>query len=252
VDLHFLREQRRAIIENNKELLKKSIEWKKTELAISRLSDITFVVSSFEKELLLNEDPNLSLEVISNIHEVKGCRVPFNVRKDILFLGGFSHPPNVDAVLWFVRDIFPLIKKMNKNIQFYIVGSNPPKEVLTLASDDVIVTGYVEDIEPYLDNCRVFVAPLRYGAGVKGKINMSMSYGLPVVTTTIGAEGMDLEDGVNTLIADDPDQFAEKIIILYQDECLWEQLSARSIINVKNNFSFENMEKKLKEVILKL
>ena len=201
-----------------------------------------------EKEILLKEDPSLNIEIISNIHCVTKPQKSFSERKDILFIGGFAHLPNVDAVVYFVKEIFPLVKQRMPDVRFYIVGSNPPKQVLSLQSNAVVVTGYIKDVAPYFENCRLFVSPLRYGAGVKGKINQSMSYGLPVVTTTMGAEGMALVDGVNALIADTPKEFAEKVVLLYNNEELWKRLSENSITNVQNNYSPEVAKESLKKI----
>jgi O-antigen biosynthesis protein len=249
VDLVFLRESRRADLENNPAVAEQAATSKIMELYLAKISDITFVVSPVEREILLKENASLNIEVVSNIHDVRKPQKIFSERKDLLFVGGFDHPPNVDAAKYFVEKIFPLVKQKIPDIQFFIVGSNPPKEVLSLHSTDIIVTGYVKDLTPYFDDCRVFVAPLRYGAGIKGKINQSMSYGLPVVATTLGAEGIGLVDGVDALIADVPEQYAEKVIRAYQDEGLWNKLSGNSLNTVINQFSSDIAKKTLKKLL---
>ncbi|MEM2174559.1 MAG: glycosyltransferase family 4 protein, partial [Candidatus Micrarchaeia archaeon] len=249
VDLQFLREKRRGEVEGNKEVLKEAEKLRNWELQLARLSDLTLVVSEKEAEILLKEDPSINVYVLSNIHEIKEPTKGFSEREGIMFLGGFNHLPNVDGVKWFVKEIFPEIKKHLPDLKFYVVGSEPPKEILTLKSRDIIVTGYVKDLEPYLENSRVFVAPLRYGAGVKGKINMAMSHGLPVVTTSIGAEGMHLIDGENALIADNPKDFAEKVVKLYTDEELWKKLSKNSIEHTKKYFSYERAKERILEIL---
>ena len=132
---------------------------------------------------------------------------------------------------------------------FYIVGSNPTTEVTSLQSDDIVVTGFVKDVSPYFDNCRVFVAPLRFGAGMKGKITQCMSLGLPLVTTTIGAEGIGLVNGINALIADDPREFAESVLKLYSDEQLWNSFSKSSIRHIRENYSVEVIRKKFMDIL---
>lgn len=249
VDLAFLRESRRAKIENNEKVLRQAEKSKKIELYLAQNSDITFVVSSREKNLLLKESPELSIAVVSNIHETTKLQKPFSGRKDILFVGSFGHLPNIDAVAYFVNDIFPLVKRKLPDLHMYIVGSNPTKKVIALGSNDVTVTGHVNDLTPYFENCKVFVAPLRYGAGVKGKINQSMSYGLPVVTTTIGTEGMGLTQGEDILIADAPQNFAKSIVTLYNDEGLWNKLSISSIEHVQRNYSPEVAKERLKNAM---
>ncbi len=253
VDLNFLRESRRASIENNEKLLKQAEEWKTTELHLARNSDITFVVSPVEKGILLKEDPSLNVEVIiRSVHSVKSPQKQFSERKDILFIGGFAHLPNVDAVVYFVKEIFPLIKQRMPDVRFYIVGSNPPKEVLALQSDAVVVTGYIKDLAPYFENCKVFVAPLRYGAGVKGKILLSMSYGVPVVTTSVGSEGIRLVDEQNVLVADDPQEFVQRVILLYNEEELWSKLSRNSLEHIRRCFSYEMAKEQFNNLIKNL
>jgi glycosyltransferase involved in cell wall biosynthesis len=249
VDLNFLRESRRAKIESDKQLMKKVVYMKSQELLLAEISDATIVVSPFEKALLLRENPYLNIHIISNIHDTVNVVKPFQERKDILFIGGFHHPPNIDAVLFFANEIFPIIKKNLVDVKFYIIGSEPTPEILSLNSQDIIVTGYVKDVKPYFENSRVFVAPLRYGAGIKGKINQSSSYGLPVVTTSIGAEGMYLIDEKDALIADTPEMFANKVIELYNNEDLWCKLSKSSIDTTKRNYSYEVAKTELSKII---
>jgi O-antigen biosynthesis protein len=248
VDLAFLRESRRAKIEKSKKAFKEAEDIKRTELYVAQKSNITFVVSPEEKAVLLKEDDSLNIEIVSNIHRITKPQTPFSGRKDILFVGGFDHSPNTDAAVFFVGEVFPLIKQRLPDMRVYIVGSNPTKEVLKLKSGDIIVTGYVSDLTPYFEKCKVFVAPLRYGAGVKGKINQSMSYGLPVVTTFVGAEGIGLVDGVNALIADDPEDFAKKVTVVHENEEVWNKLSKNSMDNIRTNFSPEIAKEKLRTI----
>ena len=249
VDLHFLRESRRFGIEKDRKILRNAEKLKETELCLARSSDITLVVSPIEKEILLKEIPSLKVEVISNIHFAHQCKNSFSRRRDLMFLGGFAHSPNADAVKYFVKEIFPLVKERIGEVKFYVVGNEPPAEIRSLASEDVIVTGYKEDLAPYFNECKVFVAPLRYGAGIKGKINQSMSYGLPVVTTTIGAEGMGLENGINALIADGPGDFADNVASAYKNEDLWNKISINSIDNIKREYSYEVSKRRIQLLI---
>ena len=249
VDLQFIREHRRAEVEHDKGIMEESVRLKEMELGLVAISDVTLVVSPVEREVLAREMRMADIEVLSNIHEVKGAEKPFSGRRDLMFVGGFIHTPNVDAVKWFVKDVFPLIKKEIPGVKFYVNGNEPSEDIKKLASSDIIVSGYVKDLGPYFEMCKVFVSPLRYGSGVKGKINQSMSYGLPVVTTSIGAEGMGLTDGKDALIADDPLKFAEKVVKLYRDEETWNTLSVNSIKNVREHYSYDLAREKIKEII---
>jgi len=249
VDLQFLRESRRAIIESNEKIHNESEKIKQLELYFIKMSDLTFVVSPTEYEILKKEDSSLNLKILSNIHIIQGCKKSYSERKDILFLGNFEHLPNIDAIQWFLEEIYPLIKSKLPGLIFYIVGNDPLNEMAKFRSKDIVVTGHVRDLEPFFNNCRIFIAPIRYGAGVKGKINQSMSYGLPVVTTPIGAEGMGLVDKKNALISDSPLEFANNVVNLYNDQGLWESLSENSIQNIFDNFSYEKTKVILREII---
>lgn len=246
VDLHFLRELRRAEVEGSSEVMAEVERLKNIELTLSKESDLVITVTEDDKEALLREmNKDIRVAVIPNIHKVNPLEKPFNERKDILFIGGFKHKPNIDAVFYFAKEIFPIIKERINDMRFYVVGSNPPPELFELQSMDIIITGYVKDIEPFFENCKLSVAPLRYGAGIKGKITQSMSLGLPVVTTSIGAEGMKGVDGEVCLIADTPEDFAEKLVRLYSDEHLWQSIRGNAIRYVKDNLSIKAIEKRI-------
>ena len=249
VDLHYLREQRAAELEGRAELARVAATTRAQELKLIRESDVTLVVSPTERELLARDAPGAKVEVLSNVHEVYGCRAPFSTRRDLVFVGGFQHPPNEDAVTWFVRDIFPRVRDKLGDCRFHVIGSKVPASILALADDHVIVHGYVEDIAPYMDGCRISVAPLRYGAGVKGKVNMAMSYGLPVVATPVAVEGMHVEAGDDVLVAADANAFADAVVRLYGDEALWNRLSTKGLANVERHFSFEAAREAVKRIL---
>ncbi|TYP00073.1 GT2 family glycosyltransferase [Geothermobacter ehrlichii] len=249
VDLHFLRERRQAEVEQNHRLFRQAEETEVLETGLMRKADTTWVVSPYEQDLLRGRYPKLRVEVLSNVHEVFGRARPFEDRRDILFVGGFNHPPNVDAVRFFVSEIWPGIREDNPGLKFYVVGSDVPDEIRSLADDTIIVTGYVEDLAPYFNRCLMSVAPLRYGAGVKGKINMSMSYGVPVVATSVGVEGMSLEHGVDVLVGDSPDEFARLVTRLCRDKELWNRLSDNGMRNLQKHFSFDAARTVLEKIL---
>ncbi len=238
VDLHYLREERAAELCGTPELVRHAAATRAQELKVIRECDVTLVVSSAERDLLAEDAPDARVEVLSTVHEVHGCRVAFGERRDLVFVGGFQHPPNTDAVIWFVNEIFPRVRAELAQVRFHVIGSKVPDAIRALGDDQVIVHGFIKDIAPFMDGCRISVAPLRYGAGVKGKVNMAMSYGLPVVGTPIAVEGMHVHAGDEVLVADDADAFATEVIRLYRDESLWNRLSAHGLANVENHFSF--------------
>ena len=240
VDLHYLREQREAELSGREDLAKTAAETRAKELALIRSCDATLVVSPVEQELLSREAPGARVEVLSNVHEVFGRRREFAQRRDLMFVGGFQHPPNIDAATWFVRQIFPLVRTELPDVVFHIIGSRATAEVRALGEvDGVTFHGFVADLEPMLDGIRLAVAPLRYGAGVKGKVNMSMSYGQPVVATPIAVEGMYAEPGRDVLVASAPAEFAAAIVAAYRDNAMWTALSDHGLENVRRHFSFE-------------
>jgi len=255
VDLHFVREERRARLEAEKkarlEAEKSAREWKSLELFLAHQADETLVVSPVEKEILEREGLEGRVSVISNVHALESCYNSFEQREGLMFIGGFVHPPNEDGIVWFVELIFPSIQKKLSGIHLYIVGSHPTDKVRSLSSSNVTVTGYVKDVSPYFEKARVFVTPMRYGAGLKGKIGQSMAYGLPVVTTSIGAEGMGLADGYNVLIADDEEQFANKVVEVYHDRRLWETLSLNARTLIEQNYSPDAVKQALGAVLEK-
>lgn len=245
-DLHYLRFQREGEITGSAESLRKSREYKQIELSLAKKSDAVFVVSEIEGEVLARDAGDIRVEVVPNIHHVAPTSTPFEMRRDLMFIGAFSHSPNSDAVFYFLREIFPLVLE-KLDINFYIIGKNPPEELLCLQTPNVIATGYVPDITPYFEKCRVMVAPLRYGAGVKGKLTQSMSLGLPFVTTSVGAEGMTLEDQRHCFVADDPAAFADRVIRLYTERELWKTFRENSLQLAIERFSYETVKNKLRE-----
>jgi glycosyltransferase involved in cell wall biosynthesis len=143
-------------------------------------------------------------------------------RKDILFLGGFWHKPNGDGVTWFVNEIWPKIRSREPEVQFIIAGSSIDADIKALEqSPGVKVVGYIEDLKALFDSCRVFVVPLRFGAGMKGKVGQSLNYGLPLVSTSIGAEGIPIEPEEDFLLANNANEFAASVIRLLRDDELW-------------------------------
>jgi O-antigen biosynthesis protein len=242
-DLHYLREQRHYLVEKNPAILREANRLKKVEFEIFDKCDIVLTPSYVEKRVLSSELPEKHIEVIppyidfENKDLQKYSNIPFDEREHLIFLGGFSHTPNLDSILWFINDIFPILIKMLPNVKLFVIGNDPPESLNKLASSNIVITGYVRDLATHFSKAKVFIAPLRYGAGVKGKIVTSMSYGVPVVTTSIGNEGIGLEDSEEIMIADEPNLFAQKIYELYTNKDIWNKIAYRSLNRYKENFS---------------
>lgn len=251
VDLHFLREERQAAMEKDKEekarLLQQAAETKTRELYLLKHSDMSIVLSDYEKQMLRRDHGIRNTFVVPIVLEAPGSKTPFADRRDIAFIGGYQHTPNIDAVLYFADKIWPQVKESIPGIKFYVVGSKPPAEVLELQEqdDDIVVTGFVENLDPIFERIRVTVAPLRFGAGIKGKIGTSMSYGVPCIATKIAAEGMGLSDGCNVYMSSEDSEMIEKIVEVYSSRQLWELLSMNAISFIKDQYSVEVIGKKI-------
>ena len=237
VDLHFLREQRAAELSGKPAMLRQAESSRRSELALIEQADVSFVVSPHEQTLLKGLLPTARIELLSNIHEVHGCRRPHAERRDLVFIGGYGHPPNSDAIRWIAGEILPKLREALPDIRVHVLGDMPDTVRQELATPGLEFHGRVAELASWLDHCLATLAPLRFGAGVKGKINMSMSHGVPVIATTIAVEGMQLADGVNALVADDAAVFVEAVRRLQRDETLWQQLSVRGLDNVQQHFS---------------
>src|SRR5215813_608949 len=248
VDLHWLRMKRESGIKDDDVLRQQSENYRQMERFNSAAADIVFAVTHQERSQILEEVKDAKVEVIPTIHACVDKVKPLVDRKNLLFVGHYAHSPNEDAVCYFVMEILPLIRQDIPGVIFNMVGSHITETVQSLASRDVVAVGYAPDLTPYLDGCRVFVAPLRYGAGIKGKIAQSMGFGLPVVTTSLGAEGMNLIDGKHVLIADSPSAFARAVVRLYTDDLLWEEMSQNALWHIKSSFSKDVVQTKLAQI----
>ncbi|WP_138496197.1 glycosyltransferase [Paenibacillus pinistramenti] len=244
-DLHFLREMRNYELTKNPNLIKSSEEWKKIEFSLFNDADVIHVVGSYEQSFLQKEFANKPIrniplfpyeQLYAEDHDIE----TFDSRKDLLFVGGFNHTPNYDGILWFLNEVFNEIKKQLPDVKLYIVGSNPPEDLKARSTDDVIVTGFVsdEELERYYNRSRLVIVPLRYGAGVKGKLVEALYYQVPVITTSIGSEGLEEPEKVMT-IADDAQKFAHSVIQLYQDESKWRASSEASGQYIAKYFTCE-------------
>ncbi|HWX87480.1 MAG TPA: glycosyltransferase, partial [Solirubrobacteraceae bacterium] len=214
VDLHWLRETRRSRSESAfvgapatngsfNSIGPKAEALRQIELAMIRATDTTLVVSASEQSQVERDAPGANVLVVPNVHTIEPFVSPPEDRSGILFVGGFEHPPNAGAARRLVKEVMPAVWRELGDVHVTIVGPDPPPEVQALAAPLVDVTGWIEDLKPLLDNARLMVAPLRYGAGLKGKVTQALAVGLPVVTTPIGAEGIEDPDECILIAEDD-------------------------------------------------
>jgi len=251
VDFHALRMSREAQMKSDGSLQVKADQMREIELTNARTADVTVAISDSERAALLDLDPALVVEVVPLVFELPRIAAgPAKERRGLFFVGGFWHTPNADAVIWFVKEIWPLILRQQADLVFRIAGSNAPADVLALAQrPGVEVVGFVPDLTELFDRSRVFVAPMRFGAGVKGKVGESMAHGLPVVATSIGAEGMSARDGEHLLVADAPGAFADAVLRLVGDDELWARLQANGRKFVEQTQSMAAARLKLAELL---
>jgi glycosyltransferase involved in cell wall biosynthesis len=249
VDLHFLREIRGAELLDKPELFEKARRTQHAEIASIGKADATIVLTDQEADIVRREAPSALIHVIPLVPDPDElCRAaplfaPFSARSGVIFVGTYQHAPNADAVTYFVRSIWPLVRQRVPTAVFRIVGSGVTSEVQALAGNGVEVLGFVDDLDAVVAQCRVAVVPLRYGAGMKGKILTSLRAGLPTVSSSIGIEGFALTPGEEILVEDDPNMFADAVIRLYTEEVMWTRLSQKGLEFARKNFSFDRSRK---------
>jgi glycosyltransferase involved in cell wall biosynthesis len=245
VDIHYVRELRQAEIENKPDIARRAQLTKRKELHNCRLADEVITVTDDDGRHLQQELPYLHYQVLPNIHRQMPPPAPYAERDGLVFIGNYNHPPNEDAVLFFVEAVLPKIRQRLPDLRLYLVGSHMKERLKALASEAIEVVGWIDEVEPFFAQRRVFVSYLRYGAGMKGKLGQAMAAGLPVVSTTMGAEGMGMVDGETALIADDPDSFADAVCRLYSDAALWEKLVTQGQAYIEQTYGETAARQKL-------
>ena len=250
VDLHFLREAREAELLGCSRRRSLAVQTRAIELKMIEKADAVLVRSQYEVGVVHESLPDARLHVMPIVRDIPGRgATSWEARKDVVFIGGFSHPPNVDAVKYFIAHVWPDLRAANFPGKFIIAGSNMPDEIKALAADDVITLGYVPDLAGLFDACRLTVAPLRYGAGLKGKVISSLSHGVPCVASSVAVEGSGFANGVHLLVEDEPTGMARAICRLYEDQRSWEALSEAGLAFCKENFALDVVKRKWCDVI---
>lgn len=229
-DLHYLREQREAELSGDALARKRAQQTRQRELAVMGGSDAVIVYSEAEQEIVRAELPQAQVSLFPLVHDPVADPAPLERREGVCFVGGYRHPPNADAIRWFVDQVWPLVHARCPQAVLHVAGSHMTDEVKALGTrPGVEITGFVPDMEAFLSRRRVNIAPLRFGAGVKGKVAASLANGLPTVGTHIAAEGMLLTPGEDILVADDPAGFAAHVVDLLNDDARWRDVSAAGL-----------------------
>ena len=258
--------QRQAEITNDQNIARAAENMRSIELTLVERADATIVVSPYEAKLLSDLVPDAVVHQVPILRPAPddGWTGPWSrrsrlvrrllelgrkPRQDILFIGGYLHSPNVDAAKRFVREVWPLVHARGFPERMIVAGSHPPKEIQALASSRIDVRGYVPDLNALFASSRMSIAPLRYGGGIKGKIVTSLSFGVPVVATSIAAEGMGLVHNRDALIAGSSQSMAEQILRLYRDAKLWDTLATKGYETFQSNYSIASGAQKIPAVI---
>jgi glycosyltransferase involved in cell wall biosynthesis len=259
-DLHYVRLESEYAITKNEEVKTEATHWKTLEKQIWTYPDIIYYPSEEESILVQAQMPNKTVRAISAYvypdEEIAAARARVGARTDaggggtdlptLMFVAGFRHRPNVDAALWLVRTILPRLRNHVPQFTTILAGSFPPPEVTALGSDDVIVTGYISDalLRNLYFSATVIVAPLRFGGGVKGKIIEALRYGVPIVTTAAGAQGMNgAEDYLG--LAETADEFVTRIVELIEDPGLGHRRALAGLDYIDREYSYRSVVRRI-------
>ena len=250
IDLHYLRLRRQYELDGKSATQDMAEHAYQEESQVIAKSDLTIVVSEVEVATLAEEMPSAKVALISNVHDVGETKVQPRGRQGILFVGGFQHPPNIDAVEYYGNEIWPLVRAARPEAETIIIGSRMPDSLKKWgAQQGLTMLGFVEDLTPHYEQCRLAIAPLRYGAGVKGKVNQALSFGLPVVGSPAALEGMGLVHGEHVMSAATPRAFADSILAVYDDAELWQSLSDNGRASLEGRFTSQVATSALREAL---
>lgn len=252
-DLHYLRKMREVGLNPSPAQYEAIEQEKARELEVVRAVDCTIVCNSAEIDILRQEAPGARLHYLPWVIEAERRALPsFSRRAGFMFLGGFGHPPNLDAIQYFVSFVMPLVRARMPGVALHIYGSKMPEEVFNLAAEDILIEGFVPDLSAAFDRHRVSIAPLRFGAGFKGKLATSLAHGVPVVGSSVAVEGTGTSHGAQVLVADDPESFAAELTRVYSDRKLWARMSGAGRRYVIDNLSFDRGRQHFADILTEL
>jgi GT2 family glycosyltransferase len=239
LDLAHVREAREATLKRSPLLHLVARDTKRRELRAARDADATFVITDAEAAELRRLVPEANVRVLPLVRALPSVRATPDGRRGVLFVGHFRHRPNVDAVQFLVREVWPHVRRAAPGTVLHLVGSATPEAVSALATDDVVVHGHVRDLAAMLAQVRATIAPLRFGAGLKGKVAESLAHGVPCVATSVGVEGSGLVHERDVLVADDSEGLARQTVRICADDTLWRALSAAGLAHARAAYSVE-------------
>ena len=252
VDLHFLREARAALISSDRAVLKQAARTRKRERFLAAQADLTIIVSEAERDILTKAVSGAKLLHLPLARQVRRPQTSFQDRVGLGFVGGFSHEPNRDAIRYFLAEIWPTVDAALPGVGFEIVGADLPPGMLTGVPGNVRYLGQINDLNAWLDGLRLSVAPLRIGAGAKGKVASSLCAGLPCVASPVATEGMGLTCGKEILVASTAAEFAAKIVRIYSDPVLWGKISSGAWHFAEDTLSEQRFRTRLRDALIEL
>lgn len=229
IDLNFLREQRKAEVTQDAGLGAVVQRLREREEYVIRSCDATMVVSQAELDLLADTMPDCLVVQMPLARAVQAPATHFADRRGIGFIGSFAHTPNLDAIRYFLAEIWPLVRRSLPDCELTIVGADPPADLLDGTAGSIRLLGHVPDVAPWFESLRLTVAPLRFGSGAKGKVASSLAAGIPCIVTSVASEGMALARETGVIVADDPASFAAALVRAYGDAALWAELSCGAL-----------------------
>jgi O-antigen biosynthesis protein len=253
-DLHFLRELREAEAGTPGYSFKTARETRAAELAVIRAADLTLSYTDVELAVIQSHiDGEARTGKLPWVVDTPGrTRTAFEETRDLLFVGGFGHPPNLQAVRFFASEVTPLLREGLPEVALEVVGSQPPPDLIRMSGPNLRVVGQLPDLQPAFDRARIFVAPLLAGAGMKGKVLEAMAQGAAMVLSPVAAEGTGLVDGTDCLIADKPQAWAEAVTRLYTDADLWRRLGDAAQHAARSRFSFDAGVRRMQDLLMKI
>ena len=252
-DVHFLREMRKAAVEQRESRMAYAESVREQELGV--LEDVDLVLCYTDVEQAVIESHLGERARVARcpwVEEVRPDAIGYERRRDLAFLGSYSHAPNVDAVVWFVEQVMPLLRAVLPDVRFRVYGTDVPPELERLAGDDVHIEGFVEDVSVVYDACRVFVAPLRYGAGLKAKVAGALAHGTPCVLSRVAAEGLFCDDDAAAVIAEAPEEWVAHIVAYYRDPIAWAAASRAALDHAARRFRFDEGVRRLSKILRSL
>jgi GT2 family glycosyltransferase/glycosyltransferase involved in cell wall biosynthesis len=249
-DLHFLREVRAAMASRDPAMMAKAAETRELELGVVRRADVTLSYTETEAAVIVSH--NLDAGRVMKcpwVIEPAPRTPPFQGRSGLAFLGNYRHPPNEEAVVYFLKEVMPGLRERLPGVKLHVYGAHMPDRLRAMATEDVVIEGFVESVSEVYDKRRVFVAPLLSGAGIKGKVIGALAAGTPSVVSPLAAEGVGISAGVEAVVAETPADWVRAIAALYGDERRWSEMSERARAFVATNFSFEQGVRRMRAAL---